>query len=145
MVDFDGQIKDEWRNLGFYYDLKKDIDNNDWRFFGSKQGLFKFVKILDYYISEARNNFISEHAHYGPYNYLKIMTWNSPVITENYIAGTIYNLKDLTTIVTNALHKTKIGQTFKIDSEYGTNNTAILNFFVMADDFDPVSMDGNYN
>jgi hypothetical protein len=43
------------------------------------------------------------------------------------------------------LNNSQTGQSFSIDSEYGTNNTATAKFFVMADDFDPVSMDGNYN
>ena len=145
MVDIDQQIKDEWRELGFYYDLEKSADRNEWKFYGSKHGLQNFVKILEDYTNKSANNFLSEHNHYGPYNYLKIMTWDKPIITENYIAGTIKDLKVFKSIIANKLENIQAGQSFMIDKEYGKGNTATAKFFVMENDFDPVSIDENYS
>lgn len=145
MADIDEMIKQEWRDLGFYYELEENNDFKQWRFYGSKQGLFDFINLLEIYIAKKSNDNISEHDHYGPYHYLKIMTWDKPEITENYFAGTIADLNILKGILARKLDVTGVGQTFVISKEYGESNTAIARFFIMADDFDPVSMDGNYN
>jgi hypothetical protein len=131
----------EWRELGFYYDLDHRLEVNQWRFFGSRNGLQNFVTLLDCYISKPSNEGISEHDHYGPYSYLKIMTWNKAEITEDYIAGTIQDLKKLRNIIAAKLAQAQPGETFNIDKDYGVGNTVTAKFFVMADTFDPVSMD----
>ncbi|MBV4357464.1 hypothetical protein [Pinibacter aurantiacus] len=145
MTNIDQRIKDEWRELDFYYDLEKKGNKSQWRLYGSKHGLYNFVKLLKNYTTEPTNDFLSEHCHCGPYNYLKVMTWHKAEITENYIAGTIEDLKNLKNIIADKLEKTLPGQSFTIDKEHGTNNTALIKFFVMKDSFDPVSMDGNYS
>ena len=139
--DIDQMLKDEWRQLDFYYDFDERIGVNQWRFFGSKKGFQNFINLLDKYISHPANNGLSEHDHYGPYSYLKIMTWDKPVITENYIAGTLDDLRRLKQIMSDKLGSTQVGETFTIDKDYGINNTVTVKFFVMADNFDPVSMD----
>ena len=145
MVDIDQRIKDEWRELGFYYDLEESAIKNDWKFYGSKHGLQNFIKLLQDYTNKSANDFLSEHDHYGPYSYLKIMTWDKAVITENYIAGTIKDLENFKNIVADNLEKAQVGQRFTIDKEYGVDNTATATFFIMEDNFDPVSMDKNYS
>ena len=145
MVDIDQRIKDEWRELGFYYDLEESLNKNEWKFYGSKQGLSNFVKLLEDYTNKSANGLLSEHDHFGPYSYLKIMTWDKPVITENYIAGTIKDLNSFKNILAEKLEKVPVGQSFTIDKEYGIDNTATAKFFIMKDDFDPVSMDKNYS
>ncbi|MEO6133840.1 MAG: hypothetical protein ABIP35_01730 [Ginsengibacter sp.] len=145
MVDIDQRIKDEWRQLGFYYDLEETDNSKEWRFYGDRNGLHNFVKLLEDYTNNPVNNFLSEHEHYGPYGYLKIMTWSKPVITENYIAGTITDLKDFKNILTEKIKEIQIGQTFTTDEQYGIGNTASTKFFIMEDNFDPVSMDKNYS
>ena len=144
MVDIDQRTKDEWRELGFYYDLEESETKNEWKFYGSRQGLQSFVNLLEDYTSNPANDFLSEHDHYGPYGYLKVMTWNKPTITENYIAGTIEDLKNFRTILADKLKKFQAGQSFTIDKDYGVANTAIATFFIMENNFDPVSMDKNY-
>jgi len=145
MVDIDQRIKDEWRKLGFYYDLEENTNNKKWQFYGSIHGLQNFINLLDDYTNKLANDFLSEHEHYGPYSYLKIMTWDKAVITENYIAGTIKDLKNFKNIIADKLEKVQAGQSFTIDKEYGVDNTATVKFFIMKDDFDPVSMDKNYS
>ncbi len=97
--------------------------------------------MLDKYTNNQANDKLSEHDHFGPYNYLKIMTWDKPTITADYIAGTIQDLKFLKNIISEKLDKTEPGQTFNIEKDYGQDNTITAKFFVMADNFDPVSMD----
>jgi len=56
---------EEWRNLGFFYEIEDRIDINQWRFHGSKSGLQNFVTLLENYTTNADNEMISEHEHYG--------------------------------------------------------------------------------
>ena len=140
-IDLDKMMVDEWRNLGFYYDRDDRIDVNQWRFYGSKKGLQNFVSLLEKYTNNPQNDIISEHDHFGPYSYLKIMTWDKPVITEDYIAGTFQDLKKLKQIINDKLSHSQPGQTFNIDKDYGIENTITAKFFVMSDDFDPYTMD----
>jgi hypothetical protein len=140
-IDIDQMMIDEWRQLGFYYDRDDRLDVNQWRFFGSKKGLQNFVSLLDKYTNNPANDTLSEHDHFGPYSYLKIMTWDKPTITADYIAGTIQDLKILRNLISEKLDKADAGQTFNIDKDYGQDNTITAKFFVMADNFDPVSMD----
>lgn len=139
--NIDQMIIDEWQELGFYYDFDNRLSVNQWRFFGSKNGLQNFVSLLDEYTNNLANDTLSEHEHYGPYGYLKIMTWDKPTITSNYIAGTIPDLKLLSNLISEKLDKTAPGQTFNIENDYGQDNTITAKFFVMADNFDPASMD----
>ncbi len=139
-MDWNKKCINEWRKLGFYYDWDDRISVNQLRFFGSKNGLHKLVEWLDSYTNDEDLYGISEHDHMGPYM-LKIMTWDKPTITNEYIAGTTQDLKNLKNIIANKLNKYSIGQTFNVDKEYGTDNTITLKFFIMADDFDPASMD----
>src|SRR4051794_5767934 len=92
LINLNQRIIDEWRELRFYYDYDDRIGVNQWRFYGSKQGFQNFVSLLDKYINNTNNNILSEHEHYGPYGYLKIMTWNKPTVTKSFIAGTIEDL-----------------------------------------------------
>jgi hypothetical protein len=139
--NLDNLIISEWRELGFYYDINEDDNVNEWRFFGSKIGLQKFVTLLTKYVNDPRNNSLSEHDHYGPYGYLKIMTWDKPEITNDYFAGTIEDLTRMRDIISEKISKTNSGQTFNIDTEYGLENTASARFFIMPDDFDPYSIE----
>ena len=140
-IDLDKMMIEEWRNLGFYYDRDDRIDVNQWRFYGSKKGLKNIVDLLEKYTTNPDNDIISEHGHFGPYSYLKIMAWDKPVITEDYIAGTIQDLNNLKQIIEDKLSNSQPGQTFNIDKDYGKDNTLTAKFFVMSDDFDPYTMD----
>jgi hypothetical protein len=141
-LDIDKMLIGEWRELGFFYDFDERLAVNQWRFYGSKIGLQNFVTLLDNYTSKTRNAREFEHDHYGPYCYLKIITLvDQPTIQQNAFGGTILDLKKLRNIIADKLSKTEIGQTFSIDKDYGVDNTVTTKFFVMADNFDPVSMD----
>jgi hypothetical protein len=140
--DIEKIVVDEWRELGFYYDFDERLGVNQWRFYGSISGLENFLKLLDDYTSRTGNNKEFEHDHYGPYSYLKIITLDDQaIINDNAIGGTIADLKKLRNIIADKLNNAQPGQTFNIDKEYGEDNTVTAKFFVMADSFDPVSMD----
>ena len=106
-VDIDQMMIDEWRELGFYYDF---IDHlNQWRFFGSRQGLLNFVKLLDDYVSNPNNYQLFEHEHYGPSMQLKIITLEDQnVINDNAIGGTINDLKKLRNLLEDKIKKTLV-------------------------------------
>ncbi|MBA3830267.1 MAG: hypothetical protein H0X33_15135 [Taibaiella sp.] len=92
-------------------------------------------------ITNPTNKALSEHEHYGPYSYLKIMTWDKPIITENYIAGTLEDLSILKFTISERLSKAEIGDIFNIGLDYGIDNTVSATFFIMENEFDPASMD----
>ena len=141
-VDIDQMMIDEWRELKFYYDFDERPSVNQWRFYGSKQGLLNFVKLMDTYVNNHNNDKLFEHEHYGPYMYLKIITLeDESVINDNAIGGTINDLKNLKDLIAFKIGTSFPGQTFTIDKEFGINNTATAKFFVMADNFDSISMD----
>jgi hypothetical protein len=137
----DKLIKDAWRDLGIYYDFDNRMSVNQWRFYGSEKGLKDFASLILEYAENPDSVHLSEHEHFGPYRYLKIMTWDTAVIKREYIAGTVEDLKRLSQLILDKLSGSGAGQTFTIDKDYGYENTATTKFFVMSDDFDPASMD----
>ncbi len=140
-IDWDEQTKDEWNLLGFYYERHHYL--KQWRFWGSKKGLRKLSEEIRLYTLNPSNEEISEHTHLGPYNYLKIMTWNEPMITDNYIGGTLQNLSDLSSMIKSKIDSAKVGQIIKISTEYSPKSTAVLLFMIMSDDFIPSSIEFN--
>ena len=140
-VDITQITKEEWRELGFYYDFDERISVNQWRLYGSKAGLGRLVELLHTYISSPRNAEVSAHEHYGPYWYFEITTWHEPMISAHCIAGTLKDLKFFAELISAKLDAALPGQTFEISNEYGKSNTTTLRLFVMADDFDPISLD----
>lgn len=133
-------IVDGWRKLGFFYDLDGRIETNQWRFYGSKKGLWNWVLILEEYTNNPDLKGISAEKHYGPY-FFEIMTWDKAKISRHCIAGSIADLKKLKDIISKNLQQKGPGETFNIDEEYGIDNELTAKFFIMTDDFDPASMD----
>jgi len=128
-----------WRELGFYYDYNDD--QKFWVLVGSKQGLLNFSKILDEYVLRPGTEMISEDEHYGPYSYLKIMTWDKPVINNDAISGTLSDLKKLSNLIKKKLESQRIPSEFEIDKEYSNQNESKLRFEIKEDGFDPASAD----
>ena len=135
----DEATRQDWRDLGFFYD--RDKDARCWRLIGSKSGLLKFSTLLNDYVADERNAALSEHEHYGPYWYLKIITWNEAVITERDISGTLDDFRRLADIVRERLENVLPGDAFEIDKEYAPNNEYKLRFEVREDGFDPAEED----
>lgn len=137
--EIDEQTREDWRELGFFYDQDKDA--RVWRLFGSQTGLLKFVTILKDYVADERNATVSEHDHYGPYWYLKIVTWDEPLITEHDIRGAFDDLMRLAELTRAQLENAQPGDVFEIDKEYAANNEFKLRFEVREDGFDPAEPD----
>lgn len=133
------QTKIEWRELGFFYDY--DENNSCWRLVGSRQGLLKFCDILNDYAADERNSPLSEHEHYGPYWYLKLTTWNEPIITADDIRGTFEDFRRLSKLTKQKLENASVGDSFVIDTEYSSKNEAKILFEIEAEDFDAAKAD----
>ena len=131
--------RDEWRDLGFYYDFDESLAR--WRLVGSRSGLLHFRDLLNAYANDPRRHQLSEHEHYGPYFYLSIRTWNEPAIAPDGIMGTLADIRRFAQLLEKKLQHTSIGSTFIIDTEYASNNSAILQCELQADGFDPASAD----
>jgi hypothetical protein len=131
--------KEEWRELGFYYE--QDENERNWNLVGSRNGLLKLTEILDIYCSNPRKKQLSEHDHLGPYMYLKIVTMNECVIDENGIYGSIVDLERLSRIVREALNKAKPFDRIIIDRAYSEINKYKIVLEVREEGFDPASED----
>lgn len=131
--------QEEWRALGFFY----DFDKNDscWLLIGSRSGLHKFCDILNAFANDPSNEQISEHKHYGPYWYLKLMTWEEAEITEQAICGMPSDFKRLAEIIGRKLDSCVAGNKFSIGNEYAEGSKTILEFEVQEEEFDPSSAD----
>jgi hypothetical protein len=134
-MNLDQSVIKEWDDLGFYYEYIDGL--NHWRILGSRNGLQKFTGIIASYAGNPDNDAISEHIHIGPYSYLKIMTWHEPVISKEYIGGSLSDLLGLKKMIDSSLFSVKPGEVFKIANGYSLKNTAVLVFMVMADNFRP--------
>ena len=142
-IDIEEMLKREWRELGVYYET--DNVTNEWKFYGDRKGIENFKTIIKEYCDKKENYQVSEHIHLGPYSYLKIMTWDKPFISTDVIAGTTGDLKKLSELIKTKLKNTKTGESFSIDKEFGDDNKAKITMHVMADNFDPVTMDDQLN
>jgi hypothetical protein len=140
-MDWDKQIIDEWRELGFYY--QRDDDLKQWWLIGSQSGISNFTNDLLYYSNEVPLKEVSEHIHLGPHQYLKIMTWHIPLISEHAIGGTLEDIGRLKTKIDKKLSSTNVGETFEIGADYAPDSEYIIRFFVMSDGFDPASIELN--
>lgn len=129
----------EWRELGFYYAI--DDSTRTWRLVGSPAGLTQFVTLLDEYVRDPRNDALSEHDHYGPYMYLKVMTWDSAGINENSIHGTIADIARLRDLVSERLSSCHPGQQFDLGPDYAPDAEYGLRFEIRAEPFDPAEAD----
>ena len=135
-------IKDtseDWKDLGFFYDL--DEKSKYWKIVGSRAGLMKFCRILKDYASDPRNEKISEHDHLGPYMYLTITTWKSRKLYEGGIVGTLPDIEFMSNLVNAKLADCTNGDSFEIGSEYDEKTEYKMIFQLMADEFDPSSLD----
>ena len=128
----------EWRELGFFYNCGENTSR--WRLVGSHAGLLKFADILDSYATNSRNSTLSEHEHYGPYFYLKLMTWQEPEITNSAICGALADFQRLANMVREKLSSSMAGSTFVIGHEYAMG-TGSIEFDIREDGFDPPGED----
>jgi hypothetical protein len=140
-MNWDEQTIKEWDELGFYYEY--DYSFKQWRIFSSKFGVQKFCEILKSYANDLRNEPVSEHTHLGPYDYLKIMTWHEPLISKQFIGGSLKDLMILSELITKKLLLTNVGEIMVIYKEYSQLSTSPIVFIIMSDNFRPSSIEFN--
>jgi hypothetical protein len=131
--------REEWRELGFFYE--RTDEPPCWRFVGSAAGLANLVRLLDAYVRNPRNDAISEHAHYGPYMYLKVQTSESPEIDGQSIRGTLADLARLRDVLADGLRGLCPGQSLTIGPEYSPAVSFPLHLEVREAEFDPACAD----
>jgi hypothetical protein len=129
----------EWRELGFFYE--RDDENRIWRLIASRSGLVQFCDALRLYAAEPSNGFDSEHKHYGPYSYLKVMTWPSAGIDRHSIHGSLSDLVRLATLIESKLSTSRPDSTIIIRDEFASNSAYALGLVLREDGFDPASAD----
>ena len=129
----------EWRQLGFFYD-RADVART-WTLTGSRAGLQKFPDALRAYVLDPRNALKSEHEHYGPYMYLKVMTWPDAALDRDGIRGSLVDLERLAVLVEKTLTSARPGETIRIRHEFSPRTSYGLILDVREDSFDPSEAD----
>jgi hypothetical protein len=133
------QIRCEWLELGFYYDLNED--SKSWQLFGSILGLKKFALLLREYAVNPENDCLSEHEHFGPYLSLEIGTWLEPDISDHWIAGPLSKILNLADTIDNLLKNAKPGQHISLRNHFAPDQPWDIVLYIEADDFDPSTKD----
>ena len=129
----------EWRDLGFFY--FSDDDVKEWQLTGSKEGLLRFADSLDAYATDPQFAAQSEHDHFGPHMYLKVMTWPDAGIDGRSIHGTQEDIQRLAVLVRQKLSAAHAGEVVSVGSEYVADAEYKIVFRVKEDGFDPASED----
>ena len=132
------QTKQEWRELGFFYE--RDDEAQSWKLVGSKTGLLSFAKALRSYAS-ATGDSPGEHRHYGPYWYLTVTTWTETEIIDRGICGPLEDLARLAGIIESKVDATQPGSSILIGDEFATRSSYALVLEVMEEGFDPSTAD----
>ena len=133
------KTREEWRALGFFYDV--DDEAKVWTLVGSRAGLLCFRDALRAYVADPRNALESEHEHYGPYMYLKVMTWPEAGFDNNAIRGPLADLARLAALVEGNLAAAQPGSTVRIHDEFAADSPYTLVLEVREDSFDPATSD----
>jgi len=128
-----------WRHLGFFYDF--DEASREWRLTGSRLGLLRLRDLLLAYVADPRNRADSEHAHYGPYQYLEVMTWSEAAFDSHAIRGTLSDLERLAGIIESRVNQAAPGATIRIQEDFAARSLYSLVLVVREDDFDPATAD----
>jgi hypothetical protein len=131
----------EWRELGFFYG--RDDEAKVWHIAGSKQGPATFARLIQRYVSNPRNEALSEHDHLGPYMYLTIGTWSAPEITNYWIAGPLKDLSHLSSIINDKLCELKCGDQMTLRPAFAPTSPYDLVLEMRDDEFDPARADRN--
>ena len=130
-----------WRELGFFYE--RDDASREWRVTGSRSGLQRLRDLLLDYVADPRNRAESEHEHYGPYQYLEVMTWSEAGFDDHAIRGPLSDLERLARIIEARVTQAAPGSTIRIREDFAASSPYSLVLEVQEDDFDPATADSN--
>ena len=131
--------KQEWRELGFYYD--RDDEARVWRLTGSRAGLLAFKDVLLSYVADPSNAVNSEHEQYGPYMYLEVMTWPDAAFDRHAIRGPLPELARLAGLIETKLTAAPPGSLIEIRDEFAFGSPYSLVLDLREDRFDPAEAD----
>jgi hypothetical protein len=83
----------------------------------------------------------SEHQHYGPYQYLEVMTWPEAGFDEHAIRRQPAHLERLARLVESKLAAAVPGSSVLIREEFASNTPYCLVLDLREDVFDPATAD----
>ena len=132
------QIKQKWRELGFFCEL--DHENKLWTLTGSRSGLLFFPDLLLGYVADPANASDGAQKEYGPYGSLEIRTWPDAGFGHS-IHGSLTALAHLAEVVETKLATAHEGDKVRIREEFSPKSVYSLLLDVRADGFDPASTD----
>jgi len=135
----DDQIKQQWRELGFFCEL--DDQNKVWTLTGSRAGLLHFPDLLRGYINDPQNATNGERKHYGPYGSLEVMTWADAGFDAHAIRGSLTDLDRLANLVETKLTVAEPGSKVRIRADFAPDSPYGLLLDVRVNGFDPASAD----
>ena len=72
------------------------------------------------------HNEISEHEHYGPDSYFKVVTWSTPIIKKDGIYGSLKDIQKLEKILRNKLLSLNDNDEFIIDDQYSKHGLSAM-------------------
>ena len=137
------QTRLEWSELGFFYD--RDDSLKEWLIIGSRAGIRRFSELLRAYTANPRHADPSEHEHFSPYMYLKVMTWPDAEISRDSVHGTLDQLHRLADLVDARVTPLQPGARTTIRDEFAADSEYALVIELRADGFDPASADAALN
>ena len=135
----DEATRAEWRALGFHY--TRDDENREWRIEGAQEGLQRFSSCLRTFALDPASLKKSEHAHFGPYMYLEIMSWPEAGVDEHSIHGTPKDLLRLASIVERHARGLAPGSAVDVAAEYTSTSAYRLVLRAHPAGTDPASLD----
>jgi hypothetical protein len=133
------QTQAEWRSLGFFYD--RDDTSHTWRIVGSAAGIERLTQLIRQYAHDPRNERLSEHEHYGPYQYLEIGTAARAEINAHWIAGSLAELANLASLIEQWLGRARVGDTISLRASYAPDSSHELMLELRDEAFDPARED----
>ena len=128
----------DWRELGFWYDY---TPQSGWVILGSKSGIERLASLLEAYGRNPRNAPVSEHDHFGPYMYLKFVTWSSPEINPDGFYGSLPDLLRLAELIRKQIAVGNSTNSLELSTLYSPSSTSALTITIEHETFDPASAD----
>jgi len=129
---------EEWRTLGFFYEV--DESKMTWTLRGDRKGLASFAQKVRSYAKDPRNVVIGEHEHFGPYFYLTLTTGVGPAIDGLGWKGRPDDFLRLAATIDSYLVRPAQSE-FVIATDYAPGTLFSIYFKIESDGFDPSSAD----
>lgn len=133
----------QWRELGFFYD-RDDVEKR-WRIVGTRAGLHRFCDELLTFAENRLNEPESEHIHLGPYLYLELGSWPTPQITDHWIAGPLWTLRELAHAARSRVDSAGVGAMLSLRDAFAPDAPYDLILELRADGFDPAMEDSEHS